>query len=795
MGIEWRPTSEEKIPTPFRSVAYVGNNNTLIFPTGVDTVQTVCPGCGKLGFLILNVGPFLINQCFFCQKKNGLPIGLHPSAVVKLPRIRKEPKPDGPGLTVLGYVPSTHLIGTAATCFQNDLAATLSRTLKNTPPINSASIQNLIHPTLDQFLEEVFEVREWEPEEREPRDIIRASSLPSKSKKECLEALEEFQFATDQFQTMGSPTWRARWEAVTTNLRTMVSKCFVKKDKDRVGEGKNKFRARTIYSMPALFIALTLVVFHRWQGNCEKKANEQKPVCFAAGKTPAQRAEWRSQAIPGGRWFATDSTNWDSLMKGEVMSLGMRAYRYFARFCPSIVGDVFWWLLRHQKFTMKGITSCGIRWAISGVQKSGAFDTCLLNSIVNIILHCYAVAHACNITVFQLLRSGFLLTNLGDDILFYIPPHLSFDQTVFVDTMRDWGIDLKFEDEPEKREIFLNCVPVPATTGLDNEQTVNCSDGPVNLPEHPESIKVDIEDGTPYSSRDTRLAVVAGSCYGKTTLKRAARALFLDWIYDPDDYFPPGHNFMTTQEKYQKYLAVARSATRGLFLFHHMDLVPKDMRCVVVDLRDEEFLKKRALKRQGVLGPTLPNHNLIQKQILRSRPKLVKHRNWQRYCLASLKYTTQQLCTLPRVGDGSLVWVDTMLPGRGLARMGVTSSVIKSRDDHLAQVVECVWPDVAHHPIWNAYCRTLWRNHTNGDAPRFFERQAATEFSQKRRRGRIAYAESSQVWDWMSTRYSLSQDELHSVVEFLERATSDTNLSVCVPLVRVIDLDLHKCDC
>ena len=322
---------------------------------------------------------------------------------------------------------------------------------------------------------------------------------------------------------MGDASGKVIWEPVTTNLSQFFSECFVKRDKDAVGSGKNLFRARTIYSMPALFIALTIVALFGWQKNCEYFAHESRPVCFAAAKTRQNISDWRAQAVPGGTWYATDSTHWDSLMKGSVMDLGMRAYRHFSRSSPSVVGEAFWWILRHQKFHMKGVTSTGIRWSINGVQKSEAFDTCLLNSIVNIILHCYGVGLTCNIPVEVLLKSGFLLTNLGDATLFFIPPGLVFDKMLFVRTMRDWGIDLKFEDEPEKREIFLKCVPVPAATAKETDSTADCTDGPIRLPISPDSIEVDPRDGVPYSSVDAKLGVVAGSCYGKSTLVKKAK--------------------------------------------------------------------------------------------------------------------------------------------------------------------------------------------------------------------------------------------------------------------------------
>jgi hypothetical protein len=128
---------------PFKGVAYVGTNNTHCLPTCFGNLRTHCPRCGDVCFQVLFVGPYVVNMCFFCQKKFSLPIGLDPTARVKYPKRKREKDPGDKGLSVLGYIASTHLIGCAANCTDNDKAATLSRTLKAPPPSTRLALRRI----------------------------------------------------------------------------------------------------------------------------------------------------------------------------------------------------------------------------------------------------------------------------------------------------------------------------------------------------------------------------------------------------------------------------------------------------------------------------------------------------------------------------------------------------------------------------------------------------------------------------------------------------------------------------
>ena len=138
-------------------------------------------------------------------------------------------------------------------------------------------------------------------------------------------------------------------------------------------------------TMSPLVTAITGGVLSSYQKMFEKHCRGR--VLFAAVASPCLLNKWRRNWSKGGRTYATDCTNWDSLMKGPLWDVAMTIFSEVQRRNPSLDNDLFWWVLRHQTMTMRGRTANGVLWGIPGTMKSASYDTCLANSLVNLILH------------------------------------------------------------------------------------------------------------------------------------------------------------------------------------------------------------------------------------------------------------------------------------------------------------------------------------------------------------------------------------------------------------------------
>jgi len=675
----------------------------------------------------------------------------------------------------------------------NDVAASTCRTCKDTPPIHKPAFA-AVFASLGTFYQKVFKFDEWEPLEfGTVEEWLETSNISPSNKKEIVKEWNDFFGTAGRELDMGRREWyqtgagRRMMILEPGGIMALISKCFVKKDKDSPG-----FRARTICTMTPLVTAITGVVLSKYQKAFEHHVNHK--ILFAAGATPATLRRWWDLRARGGRTYATDCTNWDSLMKDENVDLIMSVYAEVRRRFPSLDNDLFWWVLRHQKRTMRGRTANGAAWAIPDTMKSGSYDTCLANSVVNMILHICGIATACGITVEQLLESDFILTVLGDDILFNLPPELKdrFDEALFLQTMRDFGLDIKFETDPAKSKIFLNMTPMPAVTpcAKPSPTTVDCTDGPVNLVARPTAFKVREGSGIPPSAREQKVFVLAPKCAGKTTIVRGLKKLGLGAAYDPDDYLDK-RTGLSAAAQYHKYRTMAGKAKNGIFFFHSVKHMPNGKKYCCIP--PEDVVRDRAKKRDGVTEPSLANYKTAEDEARRFKLTRIHHSDLLNFCAVALSYTTPVLCKTPQFTEQSpteALEIDffTPLPGRALARMFQAVSPVLKPDDYCCQIVEAVWPTVVHHPIWNAYMEAVYRVCHKGTR----QYQASVEKAENLRfkfLSRVSFETSERVWGWLTDRYQITQQEIDEAIRFLNAAEKGTNLSYCGPLVRIMDVD------
>jgi hypothetical protein len=92
----------------------------------------------------------------------------------------------------------------------------------------------------------------------------------------------------------------------------------------------------------------------------------------------------------------------------------------------------------------------------NGTLRSGAFDTCFFNSIINYLTHVYGISRSCDLSP-SLVVKKLLIILMGDDNLFHYPiPPLSLDKA-----LRDLGLTTKMKFHKDVSKItFLNTFPI-----------------------------------------------------------------------------------------------------------------------------------------------------------------------------------------------------------------------------------------------------------------------------------------------------------------------------------------------
>jgi len=637
----------------------------------------------------------------------------------------------------------------------------------------------------------VYTLEEW----------LASSNISPKNKEMIRTAMASGMYGSLAELEFGRPEWfrdpkgRKRKSKVKFNpdprnyLCETKSKCIIKRDKD-----PTRMRYRMICGQQPEVTGITGPALKMIQEWVEKSLSHN--IFMAAGKTVEELDAWRARFryLPGTR-VATDMSNYDSLLKDESIDLVLRFYKRMYKAYPCDQFRLFWKVLKHQKRTMKFRTANGWTFGVRGTTKSGAYDTCLFNTLVNVFISIYGTCKACGIDERTLLSSDFHLAVMGDDNSMFIPAQFKFDRDAYMYALRRLGFDVKYEDDPRRVEIFLNMVPTPYAEA-DQSRIFDVSN-PSHEVQFPTALGLEVGDAMPMSALEQKVALVAPMGSGKSTLFKKFGLL------DPDDHFPKGHNAMSTRDKYQQYVSLIQEQEDGLFLFHDFSVVPNRINHVAyIDMTDEELDTRIAKRGSGDLELAKRNLATVRAQAkLRGRAMRIPLRQVEQWVRSSLVLSTKECSTLPvvRLQRGKPIvrfgapedvepQTYTLLPGRGLARMTHTVSVVRNVDDFVSQVVECMWPAVAHHPIWNAFCERLWELHSPGRY--FYRHNVDSDLNLKYKAlSRYPRATSPRIWNWMSKRYEVTEQELRDCVEFLRQAKTTTNLSDNKVLVEVMSLD------
>jgi len=184
-------------------------------------------------------------------------------------------------------------------------------------------------------------------------------------------------------------------------------------------------------------------------------------VFFAAGKNSDQLSDWYANVPVGWRAFEDDFTFYDS-------SIGVPAQKYLIylykksglpTFCPSFLG-----MKKAQSYESKGCSRNGVKFRVEGTMKSGASDTCLGNSLLNVSAHLYSLAKINNCSL-AFLKTRVRMAVLGDDNLFFLHPDLTC--VGLEEELIKLGFQPKLKECKNHSEaIFLNMRLYPSESGL-----------------------------------------------------------------------------------------------------------------------------------------------------------------------------------------------------------------------------------------------------------------------------------------------------------------------------------------
>lgn len=446
------PVNIKVLPVPFRCPAFKGKRaqpnvpalwvGNLIIVGGkpkIDPIRAICVQCLRNTYILSHIGVRVVNCCFFCWKSAGNSVGIHPDAVIRVPKAPKKPESFEIGRAVLCCPTPSHMRITASNTLANALAAVMNRQCVNTPYTSDHDFQPVFDmvnkffrkwfPCVNDIIYMTFE--EW---------IVGAGMSPA-NKAEIREAHE-------WFDGLGV---EAKKEVFSKLNGT--SKCFVKKDNDKMG-----FRARMISGMEPLITSITGPFVASIQRTFEKYLCNR--FLFAAGKTLEDLNLWRSRQSPDAKWLNLDFTEFDSTLKAQAQNLQLLMYKLIleqnAPEDPAFILSV----LKYQKLHMPARTHHGIKYSILGTTKSGASDTCFGNTMENMFLILFSLSKSANRCPDELYSLGQVaMAIMGDDNSLCIDP--SLDSSELESNLKDLGMIPKIIDKGPERHCFLNMLPVP----------------------------------------------------------------------------------------------------------------------------------------------------------------------------------------------------------------------------------------------------------------------------------------------------------------------------------------------
>jgi hypothetical protein len=177
-------------------------------------------------------------------------------------------------------------------------------------------------------------------------------------------------------------------------------------------------------------------------------------LVFACGMTGDQIGEYYdSISRRFTHFFEDDFTLYDTTLHKAFHLLAIKLFQWLGM--PKYALKV-----RRAQISGTGRTVGGIQFSIDGTMKSGASDTCLTNSIINLLTHVYVLASLNGISMDSVLDDISMIV-MGDDNIF-CTNRLKVDG--LRQKMAELGLLSKVQEKKFSELTFLNLMPMPTTS-------------------------------------------------------------------------------------------------------------------------------------------------------------------------------------------------------------------------------------------------------------------------------------------------------------------------------------------
>jgi len=193
---------------------------------------------------------------------------------------------------------------------------------------------------------------------------------------------------------------------------------------------------------------------------------EKCPILFAAGCSTTKLDEFFERNYRLGRkCFMADQSNYDSTVSHEAQAFADSIYEEIG-----FEEEPYFKMLRNaQGGFLDGTGPLGTRFRAPPSEKSGAADTCAVNSPVDTIVHLFCIAYANDITdeqgelSMQRTLDKVSMMVMGDDSLGFVDGDI--DLKGVPQLMYRLGFIPKFFECDPEDAVFLNMIPYPVGDG------------------------------------------------------------------------------------------------------------------------------------------------------------------------------------------------------------------------------------------------------------------------------------------------------------------------------------------
>lgn len=419
-----------------------GKNDVGVFP---------CLTCGTT-----LSGHIPTQMCFQCAKKEKVALPLKHGSQIGISKKRWRCKENVKGLSVYGPIISHHAYVKAASTQDNELKSLVTRQTAPTPT-----------PSKDEW--DSFEDWVFSPDNF--KDLM--PDFPENTLLYNDQSYEDFLKWNNHFDARVQKANAVAWIYITRNTLTNATlkrattiKMFLKAEKylkTLMGSPDPSIAPRCISAWSPRTNVATGVPLSRLQAYFHKIWGRKGDgsfgnVCFPVGMDIEDISELFTEWYPkikGFNGYENDFTLYDS-------THGVRSHKFMMRLYER-AGLLSWpWfeeIRKAQGGRCFGRTRHGVEFTENSTLKSGCADTCLMNTILNFLMHNYAIAKINGKNGVPLkysqFRNDIYMEIMGDDNGTFLAPHLSVKG--LPEILQNLGYISKFQKRDRVEDVtFLN---------------------------------------------------------------------------------------------------------------------------------------------------------------------------------------------------------------------------------------------------------------------------------------------------------------------------------------------------